>query len=325
MPISILLPIKNAAPWIGETIESILNQCFEDWELIAVDDFSTDDSFRILEEFAEVDARIKVHANLEKGIIPALQLGLSFAAGTFLTRMDADDLMPENRLPLMVDKIKSLPEKSIVTGKVQYFSDAPISEGYLNYEAWLNERVINNDFYDYVYRECVVASPNWLARTDEIRAFEIFSELDYPEDYDMTFRWMKHGFTIHGIDEITLLWREHPGRTSRNSTIYDQASFFKLKINWFCELHDLDSIAVLGAGAKGKLAADFLVNRGLDFDWYELEWEKYGSPIYGKTIQNYELLEGKKLLIAIYPKKKKPLLDFLSEKSFVIGKNAWFL
>ncbi len=333
MSICILLPFHNAAPWIKETVDSIQNQSFEDWELIAINDFSTDSSMIVLEKIAENDSRIQVHQNSQKGIIPALQLGLIHANGEFLTRMDADDIMPKNRLELMVNYMKSLPEKSIVTGKVQYFSDKPVSEGYLTYEAWLNERVIKKDYFDHIYRECVIASPNWLARINEIKDSNIFSELNYPEDYDMVFRWVKNGFSIHGIDEVTLLWREHPDRTSRNSEIYDQASFFNLKLNWFCELHDTNSMAILGAGRKGKLAANFLFNRQVNFNWYDLEWEKYGVAIFGEIIRNYELLEAKnaddnkevKLLIAIYPKKKKPLLDFLAEKGFEVGKNAWFL
>ncbi|PHR32861.1 MAG: glycosyl transferase family 2 [Fluviicola sp.] len=327
MVVSILLPFHNAAPWITETVLSIQNQSFEDWELIAINDFSTDDSFKILQGLAENDSRIQLHQNAQKGIIPALQLALSKVTGRFITRMDADDLMPENRLQLMVNRMESLPEKSIVTGKVKYFSDSSlnVSDGYLSYEAWLNERVENTDYYNHIYRECVVASPNWLARTEDIRASNIFSELNYPEDYDMTFRWMKNGFTIHGIDGVTLLWREHPARTSRNSDVYDQESFFNLKLSWFCDLHELNSVAVLGAGVKGKLTAKFLVNRQVDFNWHDLDSAKYGAPIYGKTIQDYTALKGNKLLIAIYPKNKKPLLDYLTEKGFEIGKNAWFL
>lgn len=325
MTVSILLPFKNAAQWIEETIGSIQNQSSENWELIAVDDFSTDESLEIVRAFAETDTRIRVYVNSINGIIPALQLGLSIASGEFITRMDADDLMPADRLELMVDKMRSLPKRSIVTGKVEYFSDKPVSQGYLSYQNWLNERVEKSDHFHHIYRECVVASPNWLARTEEVRECKVFSELQYPEDYDMTFRWMKNGFTIHGVNETTLLWREHPERTSRNSDVYDQDSFFKLKLNWFYELEITDSIAVLGAGTKGKIVADYFVNRQLDFNWYDLNWKKYGAPIYGKPILNIEQLEGKKLLIAIYPKKKKPLLDFLAEKGFEIGKNAWFL
>lgn len=331
--ISILLPFHNAAPWIKETVLSIQEQSFEDWELIAVNDFSTDDSNSILKELANHDSRIQIHQNSEKGIIPALQLGLSKATGEFLTRMDADDIMPENRLQLMVNKLSSLPSKSIVTGKVKYFSEnlgfrepqPSISEGYLSYEAWLNERIDNNDHFQHIYRECVVASPNWMSRTQETKDSYIFSKLNYPEDYDMTFRWMEEGFSIHGISDTTLLWREHPDRTSRNSEIYDQASFFDLKLKWFCKLHSTESIAILGAGSKGKIAAKFLLDGEIDFNWYDLDWKKYGAPVFGKTIQNYDHLKGQKLLVTVYPENKKPLLDFITEKGFEIGRNSWFL
>ncbi len=344
MLISILLPFHNAAPWIAETIRSIQAQSYADWELIAVNDFSTDDSRAILQALAATDERIRVFQNEEKGIIPALQLALSHAAGDYLTRMDADDIMPEQRLELMIKKMETSPTKTIVTGKVKYFTrndevqpivigfdglnlrpHLSISKGYLAYESWLNQRIDQNDHFDHIYRECVVASPNWLARTNEIRETKIFDQLEYPEDYDMTFRWMTNGFTISGIPETTLFWREHPDRTSRNSSIYDQASFFALKLGWFHELHPTESVAILGAGIKGKLTAQHLINEGRDFRWFDLEWKKYGAPILGKQIENYEDLSTEKLLIAVYPSNKKPLLAFLNEKGFEIGRNAWFL
>ncbi len=78
MKVSILLPFHNAAPWISETIQSIQAQTHADWELIAIDDFSTDDSHAILEQFAASDSRIQLLKNAVKGIIPALQLGWVF-------------------------------------------------------------------------------------------------------------------------------------------------------------------------------------------------------------------------------------------------------
>ena len=75
--ISILTPVKNTAPYLSGCIDSILNQSNSKWELLAVDDFSTDNTFQILQSFERKDSRIKAFKNAEKGIIPALQLGLS--------------------------------------------------------------------------------------------------------------------------------------------------------------------------------------------------------------------------------------------------------
>ena len=131
MSVSILLPYFNAAPWIIETISSIQSQSAEDWELICVNDFSTDGSETLVQEIALTDNRVKNLSNVNKGIIPALQLALSKANGTYITRMDADDLMTKNRLKLMNSKLDTLPERSIVTGKVRYFSDGELSDGFV--------------------------------------------------------------------------------------------------------------------------------------------------------------------------------------------------
>ena len=325
--LSIILPFKNAASWIGETIDSILDQEYTNWELICIDDFSEDNSSTLIMEYYTIDKRIQLIRNKKSGIIPALQLGLKYSAGTYITRMDADDIMPSGRLNHMVSTMKVAPPKTIVTGKVKYFSGSQVSDGYLKYERWLNDRIDNNDHFAQIYRECVIASPNWLARKDELLEYSIFEQLNYPEDYDMVFRWFSNGFTIHGLNETTLHWREHPQRTSRNSDVYDQESFFNLKLRWFIHLIDLKDkcIAILGAGQKGKIVAQFFQEKGIDFDWYDLNYSNFNSPIFGKTILNPEQLEADITLTCIYPEKLDNLNAYLREHGLAPGKNAWYL
>ena len=61
------------------------------------------------------------------------------------------------------------------------------SEGYLKYEYWLNDRIDQNDHYKHIYRECVIASPNWISKKQDLIQYKIFENLNYPEDYSMTF------------------------------------------------------------------------------------------------------------------------------------------
>lgn len=319
------MPFKNAEKWIAETIDSILDQSFTDWQLICVDDGSADGSVNVVKSIAENDPRIEVYTNSGKGIISALQLGLSLATNEFITRMDADDLMPPNRLQTMVNKMVSLPTKSIVTGKVKYFSESVVSPGYLRYENWLNTLCDEHNHYNHIFRECIVASPNWMCRKEDLLAVRIFEQLTYPEDYSMCFLWFQHGFQIHALDEVTLMWREHPERTSRNSDVYAQASFFNLKVNWFCRLHKVDKIGLLGAGTKGKLAANALKSNHQKFQWYDYQFEQFNTLIMGQEIMNYHELNEEKILIAIYPEPLDELIEFLRQKNYVIGKNAWFL
>jgi glycosyltransferase involved in cell wall biosynthesis len=319
--ISIILPFRNAAPWIAETISSIRAQDFADWELICINDHSEDESAAIAHSIA--DERITLLENAGKGIMPALQTGLTHAQGEFITRMDADDIMPSGRLSLLYEQISQSPGKTIATGKVSYFSEAEVSEGYRKYEAWLNERIDNHDHYDHIYRECVIASPNWITRKADLIEHKIFDALIYPEDYHMTFLWKEKGFAIKGIPEVTLHWREHPLRTSRNSDVYDQASFFALKLREFVRQDMKGSLAILGAGTKGKLCASFLEEQCVEFQLYDLEPKRYDGANY--SVKSTEELQEDQALIAVYPDDRAPLERFLTAKGFTIGRNAWYV
>ena len=321
--ISIIIPFKDASQWISKTIESIQLQS-GNWELICVNDHSTDGGEVEILKFQ--DTRIRVVKNEGTGIISALQTGLKHVNGSYLTRMDADDIMPKGRLLTMAELLSKSPPKTIVTGKVNYFSTGELSVGFANYEIWINERTDNNDFYKHIFRECPVASPNWMGRTEEFKTFDFFSQLKYPEDYDLVFRWLLNQFTIQVVRETTLLWRDHPKRISKNSNAYNQENLFKLKLGWFNFLHPKPkSIALLGAGTKGKIAAKILLKNSRVMNWYDLNYSNFNTPVYNQQINNYNLISEDLLLIAIYPEKREELEAFIRSKGYVLGTNAWYL
>ncbi|GAB5416132.1 MAG: glycosyltransferase [Crocinitomicaceae bacterium] len=320
MKISILLPFRNAAPWIVETIQSIQDQTHENWELLAVNDHSTDGTLSLIRS-AE-DPRIQILTNEDEGIIPALQTGLKAATGAFTTRMDADDLMPKDKLKLLLSAIEG--QRHVVTGKVRYFSDSVVSEGYKKYEDWLNERCDQKDHFDHVYRECVVASPNWLVATKFLRQDKIFDQLQYPEDYDMTFLWKRLGYEIGVVNEVTHLWREHPQRTSRNSQTYNQASFFHLKLSWFQRNEKGKTLGVFGTGSKGKMVIDQLKD-AYEIHWFDHEHSRYGAPLNGYAIEDPMKCNCDLLLLAIYPENKMRLENLVTHLGYEFGKTVWYV
>src|SRR5690606_17419694 len=99
--ISILTPFKNSAKFLPECLESIKNQTHTYWELLIVDDGSTDESYHIVESFAEKDKRIRLFRNTGEGIIEALRLAFKKSSGTYITRMDSDDIMIPNKLEVL--------------------------------------------------------------------------------------------------------------------------------------------------------------------------------------------------------------------------------
>ncbi|GAB5526100.1 MAG: glycosyltransferase [Roseivirga sp.] len=329
--VSIIMPVKNAGKYLHECLSSIRRQTFSFWELIVVNDHSTDDTLAILQQHAEADSRIQVFQNTGHGITPALSLALSHTRGEFITRMDGDDLMPDTRLELMTKALETQPPKTVVTGTVQYFGTEPVSEGYLSYQHWLNERIDKEDHWDWTYRECVIASPNWMCRKADIIALGGFAPLSYPEDYHLVLRWFDQGFRVHSLPETTLLWREHPERTSRNSEHYDQHHFFRLKINHFLNYQLGKSKLVLwGAGTKGRITAEMLIAGSQDFEWMDLTPGKYPDGILGHPIGKFTDIEkqnGFKLLIAVFPPEKERLRleKYLGNNNLKMGVDYWYL
>ena len=97
--ISLIMSVYNGEDYLAETIESVLNQSFENWEFIIINDCSTDTTSRILEEYALKDSRIKVHTNEVNLRLPSsLNKALSLSCGKYIARMDADDICMPDRL-----------------------------------------------------------------------------------------------------------------------------------------------------------------------------------------------------------------------------------
>ncbi len=92
------MPVKNAALFLDECIESIISQNYQSWELLAVNDHSSDGTLQILKRFSALDSRITVLNNHRNGIIEALKTGYNVSKGALITRMDADDIMPKIKL-----------------------------------------------------------------------------------------------------------------------------------------------------------------------------------------------------------------------------------
>ena len=102
MVISIITPCYNAAPYIATTIKSVQQQTFTGWEMIVVDDGSTDDSAEIVRQISQQDSRIKLVQKENGGSASARKIGLSLAKGEYLQFLDADDRLDKHKLQLQI-------------------------------------------------------------------------------------------------------------------------------------------------------------------------------------------------------------------------------
>ncbi|TYB73523.1 glycosyltransferase family 2 protein [Bizionia algoritergicola] len=286
--ISIVTPFKNTEKFLPDCLQSILNQTYTNWELVIIDDASTDNSFSIVEQFANHDKRIKLYKNPGSSIIQALQFAFSKTSGDFITRMDSDDIMTPNKLEVLHANLMEYGQGHVAVGQVKYFREDGISDGFAKYEIWLNHLTESGTNFKEIYKECVIPSPCWMVHRADFIACDAFNPNTYPEDYDLAFRFYKYSLKCIPCSETIHLWRDYSSRTSRTHENYAQNNFLELKVNYFIELDYQASrpLVIWGAGKKGKTVARLLQEQNIPFYWICDNPKKIGKEIYNVTLHH---------------------------------------
>ena len=280
--VSILIPFRNEELFIRECLDSILAQTYEHWEAILVNDRSTDQGPSIAEEYATRDARFRIFYNPGSGVIEALRHGLKQSTGALITRMDADDLKTATNLESLVERVEP---GTVAVGKVEYFRDGGVGEGFKSYATWLNALSETDSHFSDVYRECVIPSPCWMMTRTDLDSIGGFEHNRYPEDYDLCFRMYAHGLKTKGTDLIIHRWRDYDERSSRILDYYADHTFLDLKMHFFAQI-DFDpskKLVVYGAGKKAKY---FVRNWKTPITWVTSNEKKIGHIVYGNRIQS---------------------------------------
>lgn len=318
--VSIIMPVKNTSKYLEECLNSILHQTYKNWELLAVDDNSTDDSLEILTNYSIKDNRIKVFKNKGNGIIPALQLAYSKSLGQFITRMDSDDIMVDDKLFVMVNQLIENGTGNIALGLVRYFSEDGIGEGFSKYEQWLNGLISKGESFKEIYKECVIPSPCWMMHREDFEKCGGFSSEIYPEDYDLAFRFYQHKLKCIPSEKVLHQWRDYSTRTSRTHEHYADSSFIEIKLHHFLKL-DYDTsktLVVWGAGKKGKLTAELLLKKNIPFHWICDNPKKIGKDIYNQKLLSFTELDNidntQSIITVASPRAQKEIETYFKER-----------
>lgn len=229
--ISVVLPVYNGALTLGDAIASIQAQECSDWELLVVDDGSTDDSGYIAERMAASDERIRVLRRPHRGLVPALVDGCGGARGEFIARMDADDISHPERFTRQLAWFEVHPQGGLCGTRVAVVGDR-IRAGRRRYEQWLNSHTTHEAIDRAMFVECPVAHPAFMMRRTAYETLGGYRDFPGPEDYDLVLRFWHGGYALGNADQVLIEWRESPHRHSMNSAHYSEAAFRRLKRAW---------------------------------------------------------------------------------------------
>ena len=289
--LSVVLPVRNATRWLDESVESLLGQSFADFEVIAVDDGSTDGSAEALGRWQTLDPRVRLIRDQAPGgpgdLVRALERGRTLARGTFVARMDADDLAPADRFAAQVELLETRPDVVLCGTPVRVEPRDGMTDGARAYEAWLNECSDTSAIERDLFVECPLAHPTFCMRADAVDAAGGYRSGPFPEDYDLVLRLWATGGRLDQAPCDPLVWRDHPDRLQRVDARYGLDAFRALKVEAWLS-HDPGAarpLIVWGAGPTGKALARELIARGRQPEAFvDLDPRKIGQTIHGAEV-----------------------------------------
>jgi glycosyltransferase involved in cell wall biosynthesis len=203
--ISVVLPVYNGEKHLTSALESILCQTFCDFELIVIDDGSSDGTFAILQEYQVKDKRVHLISRKNKGLIATLNEGIDYATGQWIARMDCDDIALPHRFERQLDWLEKTGADICGTWVRRFGSmDKRVVRLLQTDEEIKTEMLFCSPF----------AHPTVMMRRDLAKQLRYDSSWENAEDYDLWERAAKAGYKMTNVPEVLLMYRLHVAQVS---------------------------------------------------------------------------------------------------------------
>lgn len=226
--VSIIMPAHNSEKFIYQSVQSVLSQTYQFWELIVVDDGSTDRTANIIEEFIKSDNRVKyIRLQGGRGVVAARQKAIDIARGRYIAFLDSDDLWLPDKLRIQLQFMREN------NSKVSCTSYEQINEfGERN-----GKRIICPDIISYnrILLDCPVGNLTVIVDRAYVTHLTV-PDVDKREDFALWLNLSKSYGSVNGLNKVLAQYRIRSGSVSRNklSLIYKQWNVYRNveKLGW---------------------------------------------------------------------------------------------
>lgn len=211
--ISVLMPVHNGGAWLRAALDSILAQDFPDFELLAIDDASTDDSPQVLQAYAERESRMRVLHPPQRGLVAALNCGIAAARAPFLARLDADDCARPQRLGRQLRYLEAHPDIGVLGTWAETIDEGGTVIGRLTPETAPHKLKV------LLARTNPFVHSSIMARADLVRRLGGYrAAFEAAEDHDLWLRMSEMAETAN-LPEFLTLYRWHRANVSQRKEI----------------------------------------------------------------------------------------------------------
>ena len=237
MKLAVILPAYNAENFITECLDSLLNQTFSDFCILAVNDASTDNTGKILEDYAAKDTRLHVyHFSKNQGEPAVMQFAmdmLNYMNIEYVARMDADDICVPHRFERQVQYLDEHPEIDILGSNALLFNDGQTDKTTKISTLPLLDKDIKAHFS--LARDHII-NPSSMWRHSSIKALNInYAQTATAPDFHMWIQCALHKKTFANLAEPLLLYRLHPGQESKKHDKISESVQYSMEL-WISHL-----------------------------------------------------------------------------------------
>lgn len=260
VPISILMSVFNREDTLEPCLQSILQQTFPHFELIVVDDGSTDQTRSILEDYQAQDHRLKVLYERHSGLVPALNKGLSVCQGYWIARMDGDDWMMPNRLQVQHDFVTQNPHLELVGSLVEGVPQTS------DYEKWANTLVTETLLEENIYVDAVLHQPTFFGKASVFQKLGGYQENGWAEDFDFLLRAHGAGVRLGKVNRVLLKKKSHGEQLTQVDWRYRRPAMVQAKVHYFLQHSKWNpdqQLVVVGDGPAGRSIAEAFFKAGV--------------------------------------------------------------
>jgi glycosyltransferase involved in cell wall biosynthesis len=220
--VSIIMSVYNASQWLQQTIDSVLNQSYTNWEFIIIDDASKDGSKQILQQF-DKDSRFRIiYSSENKGYVKNLNCCIDLANGKYIARLDADDICVLTRLEEQVVFLETKIDVALVCSFIDIIDENnnKIGEWELERQNFTIKKIKKTMPFS-----CCIAHPTVMIRTHVIKQFKYNKRQTNSDDWDLWLQLLAQNFIIAKITKVLLLYRKL--NTSVTATSLQKSAFSK--------------------------------------------------------------------------------------------------
>lgn len=211
--VSVIMPVRNGEPWLAAAVESVLAQSFTDFELLAIDDDSTDRTPELLSGFSARDARVQVLQPPTPGLVSALNAAIAVARGDYLARLDADDLALPGRLARQVAVMEREPRLGLLGSHAEIVDEADRPVGRLTPETdSARLKILLARTNPFVHSSLMLRT----ALVDRLGGYR--AAFEAAEDHDLWLR-IAEVAEVANLPEILIRYRRHPGNVTTRKEV----------------------------------------------------------------------------------------------------------